>query len=175
MRVVITSTNPVKRNAAKKAFALIFPETLFDFQEISVPSGVREQPISEEETLQGAKNRVANAIKQIPGAEFYIGMEGGVELKKEVMESFAWIFIQRKDGKTGTGRTGTFFLPKKLSDLILKGTELGQADDIVFGQNNTKQKMGTVGVLTKNVIDRTEYYKQAVIFALIPFINPELY
>jgi non-canonical (house-cleaning) NTP pyrophosphatase len=45
----------------------------------------------------------------------------------------------------------------------------------VFGQNNTKQKMGTVGVLTENVIDRTEYYKQAVIFALIPFINPELY
>jgi inosine/xanthosine triphosphatase len=125
--------------------------------------------------LQGAKNRVANAIKQIPGAEFYIGMEGGVELKGDTMESFAWIFIQRKDGKTGTGRTGTFFLPKKLSYLILKGTELGQADDIVFGQNNTKQKMGTVGVLTENVIDRTEYYKQAVIFALIPFINPELY
>lgn len=53
--------------------------------------------------------------------------------------------------------------------------ELGEADDLVFKQTNSKQGRGTVGTLTRDVIQRTEYYKPAVIFALIPFINPELY
>lgn len=52
--------------------------------------------------------------------------------------------------------------------------ELGQADDIVFGQINSKQKQGTVGALTKNEIDRSEYYRHAVILVLSPFVNPEL-
>ncbi|WP_255039576.1 DUF84 family protein [Lacihabitans soyangensis] len=60
-------------------------------------------------------------------------------------------------------------------DLINEGYELGHADEIVFGQNNTKQKMGTTGLLTNNVIDRTQYYTQAVILALIPFLKTDLY
>lgn len=175
MKIIIASKNPVKKNAAEKAFQLLFPDTEINIQEVTVESGVKAQPMSENETLQGAKHRVAAAIEKIPDADFYIGMEGGIEVKNQDMEAFAWIHIQNKTGQTGTGRTGTFFLPKKLADLIKQGYELGVADDMVFNQTNSKQKEGTVGILTKNVIDRTEYYKQAVIFALIPFINPELY
>ena len=52
---------------------------------------------------------------------------------------------------------------------------MGHADEIVFGLSNTKQKMGTTGLLTNNVIDRTQYYTQAVILALIPFLKTDLY
>lgn len=60
-------------------------------------------------------------------------------------------------------------------NLIKKGKELGEADDILFKQTNSKEKQGTVGALTNNIINRTDYYKPAVIFALIPFIKPDLY
>jgi non-canonical (house-cleaning) NTP pyrophosphatase len=53
--------------------------------------------------------------------------------------------------------------------------ELGHADDLVFNKSNSKQENGAVGILTENVIDRAEFYKQAVILALIPFKNPTLY
>ena len=87
------------------------------------------------------------------------------------MEAFAWVVIESKVGLVGKGKTGTFILPPKVAELIKKGKELGEADDIVFGQSNSKQKMGAVGLLTNNVIDRTAYYTHAVILALIRFKN----
>ena len=83
--------------------------------------------------------------------------------------------VKSKDGKLGKARTGTFFLPEKVCQLIKDGKELGEADDIVFGRKNSKQKDGTVGALTKGLIDRTAFYEHAVILALIPYINPDLY
>lgn len=131
--------------------------------------------MTEQETLTGAKNRVKNAIAQIPNADYYVGIEGGLETKDKEMEAFAWIYIQSKDGTAGKGRTGTFFLPQNIVELINEGKELGEADDIVFNQTNSKQKGGTIGTLTHGVLDRAECYKQTVIFALIPFVNPTLY
>jgi non-canonical (house-cleaning) NTP pyrophosphatase len=53
--------------------------------------------------------------------------------------------------------------------------ELGEADDVYFGLSNSKQANGAVGLLTGNVLTRASFYEQAVIFALIPFKNPDLY
>jgi non-canonical (house-cleaning) NTP pyrophosphatase len=53
--------------------------------------------------------------------------------------------------------------------------ELGDADDLVFGRQNSKQKSGAVGLLTHNRVTRRTLYEQAVVLALIPFINPDLY
>lgn len=33
----------------------------------------------------------------------------------------------------------------------------------------------TIGILTRDIIDRTEYYKHALIMALIPFMNESMY
>jgi len=58
---------------------------------------------------------------------------------------------------------------------VRQGKELGEADDLVFAKENSKQDNGAVGLLTGNVIDRTALYQQAVVLALIPFKNPHLY
>ena len=49
--------------------------------------------------------------------------------------------------------------------------ELGHADDVVFKDKNSKQKGGTVGKLTDGLVDRTEYYRHAMLMALIPFLD----
>ena len=91
------------------------------------------------------------------------------------MEAFAWVVVKTKENRFGKGRTGTFFLPPRVAELIKQGKELGDADDIVFGRTNSKQENGAVGILTDNVVDRAKYYTEAVVLALIPFKNKQLY
>jgi hypothetical protein len=45
----------------------------------------------------------------------------------------------------------------------------------VFKRTKSGQGNGTVGKLTANVVTRAAYYEHAVMMALIPFMNPDLY
>lgn len=173
-KIVIASKNPVKIDAVKQGFEKIFPDERFEFAGISVSSGVKDQPFDNEETLKGAINRADNAFAEMKTADYFVGIEGGIEPVGEEMEAFAWVVV-RSENKYGKSRTGTFFLPKEVVKLIKEGMELGEADDIVFKRNNSKQQNGAVGILTGNAIDRTKYYSEAVILALIPFKNADLY
>lgn len=153
----------------------MFPDQGFEVQNISVPSGVSYQPRTNVETLQGALNRAAEAARLLPKADYWVGVEGGVEETAEGdMAAFAWVAVCDPH-QAGRGRTGTFYLPPAVADLVRQGKELGEADDIVFGRTNSKQENGAVGLLTGDVIDRAQLYEQAVILALIPFKNIELY
>lgn len=174
-KIIVASKNPVKIEATILGFSLVFPNENFEVKGVAVSSGISNQPLSNSETLQGAKNRVDNAYNLYPDADFWVGIEGGVEKINSDMESFAWIFIKSKDGIRGKSRTSTFFLPPQVINLVLKGKELGEADDIVFKRHNSKQANGAVGILTDNIITRTSYYKEAVVLALIPFKNTNLY
>ncbi len=172
--VVIASQNPVKIEAVRSGFQVMFPEETFDMHSVSVASGVGRQPMTSTETLQGARNRAYNARQVIQKADFWVGIEGGIDWVDDQMAAFAWIFVlsQKRIGKS---KTGTFFLPAEVAKLVRQGKELGEADDIVFERSNSKQKDGAIGILTGNVIDRTRLYQHAVILALVPFKNPELY
>jgi inosine/xanthosine triphosphatase len=172
--LVIASTNPVKIQAAVDGFQRLFPGSELNIVAVNVPSGVAQQPMSDEETLRGALNRSANAQAAHPHAAYWIGIEGGIEPIGQEMIAFAWIVVRSKE-MIGKGRTGTFFLPPAVAELIRQGKELGEADDIVFGRTNSKQDNGAVGLLTDNVIDRAQLYEHAMILALIPFKNEALY
>lgn len=174
-KVAVASTNPVKVNTTSIGFSRMFPDEEFEMIGVSAKSDVSDQPIGEEETLQGAKNRVMNAKLMEPVADYWVGIEGGLEEIGNDMISYAWIVVESKEGMVGKGRTGAFFLPGKVTELIKQGKELGEADDIVFGLENSKQNNGSVGILTGNVLTRTTYYEPAVVLALIPFKNPELF
>lgn len=175
MKVIVASKNPVKIKATRDGFRKMFPGRKIVVEAVTVTSAVSHQPLSDGETFQGALARCQKAKAAYPQADFWVGIEGGVEEKQGEMEVFAWILIAAKSGLIGKGRTGTFFLPPAVQRLIKQGKELGEADDIVFGRKNSKQKNGAVGLLTGDIITRTSYYTPAVILALIPFRNPKLY
>ncbi len=174
MKIAVSSKNPVKIEAVGLAFKKIFPEREIEILSASVKSGVSNQPMSDKETLQGAVNRVNEIYKLFPEVDYAVGIEGGIEFENETTIAFAWVLIRSKN-KTSKSKTITFELPLKITELIKQGYELGEADDLVFKQDNSKQKNGAVGLLTQNVITRKELYTQAVILALIPHINPGLY
>ena len=173
-RLIIASTNPVKIAAAENGFRRMFPHQPLETQAINVASGVSVQPRSDLETLTGALNRAANAQQAVPDADYWFGIEGGLEDNGAELLAFAWIVVRSRD-RISKGRTGAFCLPRAIADLVRQGKELGEADDLIFGQSNSKQAAGAVGLLTDNVIDRARLYEHAVILALIPFKNETLY
>lgn len=175
-KVIIASKNPVKINSTKIGFEKMFPNDNFEFESVSVPSDVSEQPIGNQEIMSGAQNRAINACVAIPDADYWVGIEGGIERSNKGMCTFSWVVIRTNNNDiVGKAKTGTFFLPQKIAELIDSGKELGEAGNIVFEQTNLKQKGGAVGLLTNDVVDRTKFYSETVVLALIPFKNPEFY
>lgn len=174
-RIIVASTNPIKIATTKLGFKKMFPNLNFKIEGISAPSGVPDQPMGERQTRIGAINRAKNAFNLIPHAHFWVGIEGGMKEVKNKMETFAWIAVKSKKGKISKSRTGSFYVPAKVADLVKQGKELGEADDIVFGLRNSKQSNGAIGILTNNVLTRASFYEIAIITALIPFKNPHLY
>lgn len=174
-KVIIASTNPVKIEATRRGFEKIFPEEHFTFEGVAVDSGVNDQPIGRDETLTGAHNRVDSVVSKVPDADYWVGLEGGVQKYNDDMEATAWIVVRDASGRVGHGQTGSFVLPKEITNHINQGKELGTATDIVFSKTNTKQAGGTIAELTNGLINRTIHYETGVIFALVSFKNPELY
>jgi len=75
--------------------------------------------------------------------------------------------------------TASFELPPRVARL-LRGQEpghgkleLGAACDLVFNETNSKQRGGTVGAVTRGLLDRTAYYEHAVVCALAPFLHDD--
>ncbi len=189
MKIIVASTNPVKIQSALHGFQQMFPAESFTVEGISVPSGVSDQPMTDEATLQGAINRAINIRTSHPTADYWVGIEGGCEEKHGELWTFAWVVVLGNsspsrytergsggevNGVSGKARTGAFMLPQEVATLVRSGIELGHADDQVFGRSNSKQTNGAVGLLTADLIDRQRYYEHAVILALVPFKNPAL-
>src|SRR5512143_3100503 len=106
--LVVASTNPVKLQAATNGFQRLFPGSELNVIAVTVPSDVAQQPLSDEETLRGALNRSLNARAVHPHADYWIGIEGGIQSITQEMVAFAWIVVRSRE-MIGKARTGTFF------------------------------------------------------------------
>jgi inosine/xanthosine triphosphatase len=173
-KIIVASSNPVKVNATMDGFKTMFPGEEFIFTGIKLNHSINPQPMTDTETLNGAEERSRMCQELVEDADYWVGIEGGVDKVGADLIVFAWIVI-RSRSQIGKARTGTFFLPQVLTKLVMEGKELGEADDIVFKRENSKRENGAVGLLTHDVIDRRKYYEHAVILALIPFLNPKHY
>ena len=173
-KIIVGSRNQVKVDAARIGFERMFPAETFITEGISVPSGVREQPMTDQETFQGSLQRARAAKEAEPRADYWAGIEGGLEEIQGEMQVFAWVVILSRDS-LGKAKSGTFILPPGISALVRSGMELGHADDKFFGRSNSKTDNGSVGILTDDAITRRDYYIHPVMLALIPFLKAGLY
>ncbi|MGE5681902.1 MAG: inosine/xanthosine triphosphatase, partial [Bacillota bacterium] len=140
--------------------------------------GVSVQPVNED-TFIGAKNRALYLFelnKQTNlGADYFVGIEGGIIKLFERWFALGAMCIMDKNGNTGFGTSPHFELPQNIIDQLLSGKELGLVMDEIMQQKNTKQKMGAISFFTKGVLDRKELYVQGLTVALIPFLQKEMF
>lgn len=179
MKVVVATQNPVKIESARAGFEKMFPDAEISVERVNASSDVADQPMSEEETYLWAKNRAFNAHQVMPDADYRVWFEAGIWAFEDELYTHARVVVLGKDTqgqhKIGRAHTWSIFLPKKVSELVLQGMELGDADDIVFNMKDSKKANWAVGILTWDAITRTDGLTKWVIAALVPFKNPELY
>ncbi len=165
--VAVASNNPAKVTAVEQCFSEVFPERIVNVKGYVSCSGVRAQPLSAEETWLGAENRIRD-LKNNVEADFYVAIEAGLDGEM----TFAWMLIQHGT-KVGKARSASLMLPPQALALLASGAELGDVMDQLFGTQNIKQAGGAIGLLTQNRLSRASVYQQALILALIPFLNDE--
>lgn len=172
MKVAVGSQNPVKITAVKNAFLKAWDTV--DVTGIDVNPGISHMPTNSEEALIGATTRARTALKKAK-ADYGVGLEGYALDTSHGMFLSGMVVIVNKKGVRGIGSGYTMPLPDIVARQIRKGAELGPVMDKLLGDVNTKQKYGAIGALTKGLMTRTSAFEAAVIYALAPFLNPELY
>ena len=150
-QVVCATTNPAKIQAILQAFHEIFGEGSCHIASVAVESGVPEQPFGSEETRAGARNRVANARRLLPEADFWVAIEN--------------------TSQRGEARSATLPLPAVILEKVREGEALGPVMSRYTGIDEIGRKEGAIGVFTAGKLTRTSVYHQAVILALSPFHN----
>lgn len=170
----VGSQNPVKVGSVAEAVQDFWQGTRV--VGVKVESVVSKQPRGDGEIRRGALHRARQALSAVAEADYGVGLEGGVADGEDGMWVYAWVAVADRAGRIGEGRTGQFLLPEPVARLIREeGLEMGDADDRYFGRSNSKQEEGAIGLLTGRKLTRQDFYRQAVIFALLPFICPEHY
>ncbi len=170
--VAVGTTNPIKVKAVHKAFqgywqmAMVTPT--------DVPSGVSDMPMSDKECLEGARNRAIAAMEKT-GADFGVGLEGGVNPEPTGLMLLGWVVIVSREGAESVACTAKIPLPESLAKRILAGEELGPVMDDVLKTTGTAKKGGASGALTAGLVLRQDKFQMAVAYALAPFVAPQFY
>ena len=177
-RVVVGSSNPVKVAAVRAVLARLLPAsgvaalTVFGAE---VPSGVPAQPLGDDETQRGARQRAQGALA-VSDAALAVGLEGGVVVLPDGrMRTCAWAVVIDRTGREGLGGSLSMPLPEIVAARIRAGEELGHAMDAVARVVGTKHGCGAVGILTAGLIDRQGAYEPMVAYALAPWLAPDFY
>ena len=150
LRITVGSHNPVKIDAAKQAISLLLPNA--------------------EIICQGMHANVDASF----AADLYIAMEGGVDNFEHGPATYAYMAIIYQ-GKVSIGRSAQLPLPQAVYQALEQGEELGHVMDRLFNTVNIKQKGGAIGLLTDGKATRGSIYTQALILAMAPFLNPQVF
>lgn len=172
--VLVGSTNPVKVAAVQAVVSRIAPNAIV--RGVAVASGVPDQPMGDEQTQTGARQRALAALASTDAATLAVGLEGGVVVLPDGrMRSCAWAVVVDHRGVEGIGGSLSMPLPDRVAARIRAGEELGVAMDAEAETVGTKHGRGAVGILTAGLIDRQRAYEPMVAYALAPWLAPDFF
>jgi inosine/xanthosine triphosphatase len=182
--VAVGSTRKPKLDAVREALDAIAPrlnaDAAYEIIGEAVSSGVRHTPLSREEVMKGARQRaevlVAIARERNKPWEFFVGLEGGIDIIRDRGRRWAflenWAYVTDRAGRESFGQSGAVSLPEPLvKSVVDEGIELAQAIDAFAGGHDIRDAQGAWGVLTGNLITRSDAFRIAVISAFAPFFN----
>ena len=167
MRVAVGSGNPVKYRATTGAIG----DLADHIEREPVDSGVSEQPMSEAETIEGAVTRAERALAA-GRYDLGVGIEGGVAPADSLDGRFLTMWAAATDGETtGRGAGPRLELPRRITERLDAGEELGPVMDDILGTEGIAENEGAAGVLTARIITRESALRHAVAGAVAPFVS----
>ena len=156
LKVAIATTSLEKIDGIKKAFSRFFnlKESEIEFYSMSISSGVPSQPF-EDETYQGALNRLKKKKKKFSEMDFYVSCEAGIE------SSFGQYFnvqivciYENKSKKFFWGKSAGWSIPSEDIEIIKRNT----LDTYLRGKGITciEELLGTSNSRSSAVAQATE-------------------
>lgn len=187
--VAVGSTRRPKLNAVWEALSVFGPSlddsAQFDIAAVEVPSGVRHTPLSRQEMMTGARNRVEELLRiareKSEPWQYFAGLEGGfdvmqLENRGRLVFLENWAYVSDAGGHASFGQSGAVLVPEPLAKRVVDdGLELSEAIDTFSSGRGIRDAQGAWGVLTRNMITRQDAFRVAVINAFAPFFNRALY
>jgi inosine/xanthosine triphosphatase len=170
-KIILSSTNEAKKKATLQIISEIFGNDNV-LEAVSVPSGVRSTPLSNEECILGARNRVELIKKDYPNADYYIGAEGGVNKIEDKWYLGGWVVVEDRNGVQHSGSSAWVELPQFLSNLIDGDKPLSEIIQPEFFPKelyDKKEDLGTNGLITKGKYTRINEFYDALKIAFSLF------
>jgi inosine/xanthosine triphosphatase len=172
--VAIGSKNPAKTLGTKKAFSRFFPDV--EFKEVDTTSSVQAQPLTLDETIQGALERAKLALRHSDRVDFGVGIEAGLVAFENEHLNMQVAAIMDRRGRFTLGSSSGFMVP----GLVVRQMQVGgvELDRFAKGLTDTekvREEDGVVYHLTKGTISRLDMTEQCVEMALVPWLNRDIY
>lgn len=156
-KIAIGSINPVKIQAVKNAFN----DGEIQIVSCSALSGVRPQPLSNEETLQGAINRARDCLEKTD-VGLAIGLEARVVVLKDKVYLCHWGAVVDRNQNTYFTNGPLILLPTEYLKPLLEGQNLENIMHHSTGIQSLGAKEGAIGVFTQNRLNREQVLTQMV-------------
>lgn len=148
------SKNKVKLEATREVL-----KDTFNIISIEVNSDVSKQPLSDEETIQGALNRA----KKLPRDGIRIGLEAGVQIQNDILFLVNWgVLIDQNDNIYYAGGTRIPLDDFVKEELFEKNHELSYVMNRYLNKKDINQKEGAIGYFTNNQIKRKDIFVHIV-------------
>ena len=129
-------------------------------------------PMTDRETLEGARLRAKTVTKGLTPPFLAIGLEGG--LSSDPMVALTSWAAATDGTKWGYGAGGRIVLPESVLQQVQAGRELGDVIDEMAGKG-ARTTRGAWGWLTRDLVNRKNALLTATLAALAPFYNADLY
>ena len=175
--VAVGSTNPAKTLGVKRAFSVLFPR--IQVKKVDTTSLVRSQPLTLEETVEGAQERAVFALESAR-PDFGVGVEAGlIEMGKGWPGRHLNLQIAAivdSAGHLSFGCSSGFPIPERFVEKLKEDSEeLDRYTHELAGARKVREEEGIVYHLSKRRLSRLEMTEQCVSMALIPWLNSKLY
>ena len=171
MTIAVGTTNKAKVDAVTEVLQEYTHLTGAIIKPTATSSGVSDQPLSLQETVEGALHRAHSAYKD---CDYSIGIESGLfevpKSKSGYMDVCVCAIYDGKEFHMGLSSAWEFPDSSVIKDLMLqKGMTMSEAINKAGYTKNESigSAEGAVGILTKGRVDRKEQAKQAIRMALI--------
>ncbi len=159
MKVVIGSNNKDKQKIVKEALSGLNLD--IEIIGTKVSSGITDQPLDKQTTIQGSINRAKKAKKAHPNAELWIGLEGGLHDYGDGYHLVTFVCLMDKDNNQYIGKWNEIHLPEEVSKEVKKGGQFGNAIRNYAKKNDVNE----------NLISRFEPFIQAIQSSYIQYLQ----
>lgn len=124
-------------------------------------SQVRDQPISDEETLQGAINRAKDCLSKTQAIVAF-GLEGGIVFMNDHVYLCHWGALVDRNDNLLFSNSPLLRLPDEYREGLLNGQDLDAIMANHTGIANIGKKEGAMGYFTQNRLTRSQVLAQTV-------------